>query len=319
MRSSEAQPKCIFGTMTFGKQVDEATADRMLGMFLDAGHNELDTAYVYGEGVTEKILGRILTPERWQQIYLATKANPWEEGGLQPASVRLQLETSLQRLKTESVDLFYLHSPDLKTPIETTLETCQKLFSEGKFRALGLSNYAAWQVVDIWHICQRNGWVLPTVYQGMYNAITRDVETELFPALRAMGIKFYAYNPLAGGMLTGKHLTSEQLPAAGRFVIQKNYQERYWKKSFFDAVDHLRHLCSTQKDSMADCALRWQLFHSRLSAEQGDAIIIGASGPEQLRCNLESLSRPPLGAEIVTAYDHAWDLARPDCPAYFRT
>ena len=125
MQNLESPPKCILGTMTFGKQVDEATADQMLGLFLDTGHNELDTAYIYADGVTEEILGRILSPERWQQIYLATKANPWEEGGLQPESVRSQLETSLQRLKTDSVDLFYLHSPDLKTPIESTLEACQ--------------------------------------------------------------------------------------------------------------------------------------------------------------------------------------------------
>ncbi len=319
MKSPESRPSCILGTMTFGKQVDESTSDRLLGLFLDAGYQELDTAYVYGDGATEEILGRILTKERWQQIYLATKANPWVEAGLRPESVRHQLETSLQRLQTESVDLFYLHSPDLNTPIEATLEACQKLFCEGKFRELGLSNYAAWQVVDIWHICKRNGWILPTVYQGMYNAITRDVEPELFPSIRAMGIRFYAYNPLAGGILTGKHIDPEESPTEGRFAIQKNYQERYWKKTYFDALNKLRNLCEEQKTTLADGALRWELFHSDLSAKQRDAVIIGASNPEQLISNMESMNSAPLTKDIVTAYEQAWEVARPECPTYFRT
>ncbi len=318
MRSSERQPDCILGTMTFGKQVDKTTADKMVGQFLDAGHHKLDTAYAYADGVTEEILGRILTKQRRQQIHLATKANPWGEDGLRPESVRLQLETSLQRLKIESIDLFYLHAPDLKTPVKVTLEACQELFQEGKFRALGLSNYAAWQVVDIWHICKQNGWILPTVYQGMYNAITRDVESELFPALRTMGIRFYAYNPLAGGILTGKHFKPEQPPPEGRFAIQKNYQERYWKKSCFDALGKLRPHCEEPKITLTDSALRWELFHSSLSAPRHDAVIIGASSLEQLASNLESMNHPPLNENIVTAYEQAWEIARPECPAYFR-
>ncbi len=319
MNQNFRPPSLILGTMTFGTQVDEVSADRMIGLFLDAGHREIDTAYCYGKGGSEEILGRVITPARRQQIFLATKANPWEEGGLCPASVRLQLETSLRRLQTESVDLFYLHAPDLKTPIESTLAACQELYREGKFRALGLSNYASWQVVDIWHICQRNNWVLPTVYQGRYNAITRDVEPELFPALRAMGMRFCAFNLLAGGMLTGKHVAQEQYPTEGRFALMSTYRDRFWNKSYFEAVDHLRSLCEESQICMVESALRWALFHSHLSALCRDALIVGASCPEQLTTDLKSASRTFLPEEILRAYEHAWEVARSDSPRYFYT
>ena len=168
--------------MNFGGQVDELVADQMLSMFLNLGYIEIDTAYKYNDGASEEMLGHLLTPERRDKVYLATKANPLGGGGLGPESIVKQVNTSLHRLKTDYIDLLYLHAPDLKTPIEATLEACEKLFKEGKFRELGLSNYASWQVADIWHICQRNGWMIPSVYQGRYNAVTRDVEAELFPA-----------------------------------------------------------------------------------------------------------------------------------------
>src|SRR5665647_2292129 len=151
--------------MNFGEQVDEITADHMLAMFLDRGYKEIDTAYKYNDGASEEILGRILTPERRGKVYLATKASPLNGGGLGPESIVKQVNTSLRRLKTDYIDLLYLHAPDPKTHIEVTLEACEKLFKEGKFRELGLSNYASWQVADIWHLCKRNGWIIPSVYQ----------------------------------------------------------------------------------------------------------------------------------------------------------
>ncbi len=317
MNPRNRSPKLILGTMTFGTQVNEHTADRMVALFLDAGYREIDTAHYYGKGTAEEILGRIITPSRRRQIHLATKANPWEEGGLCPASVRLQLETSLRRLQTETVDLFYLHAPDPRTPIESTLAACQELYREGKFRALGLSNYASWQVVDIWNICRRNDWLVPIVYQGRYNAITRDVESELFPALRELDMRFCAYNPLAGGLLTGKHRAQGQIPAEGRFYLMSTYRHRYWKKSCFEAIDRLRSLCEESQIVMADSALRWVLYHSRLSALQGDALIVGASSTEQLAADLKSASRPPLPEKVSRACDQAWEVARPDCPRYF--
>ena len=229
-------PALVLGAMTFGDQVDEKTAGRIIDAFLDAGHNMIDTAFAYADGRSEEILGRLLSPAKRQRVSLATKAKPLGDGGLNPAHVRHQLEMSLRRLQTDRVDLFYLHFPDNATPITTTLAECQKLYEEGKFRALGLSNYAAWQVVDIHHLCQRNGWVTPTVYQGMYNAMTRAVESELLPALSATGMVFYAYNPLAGGLLAGKHREIDSYPRQGRFALRENYRDRYWKEGYFEAL-----------------------------------------------------------------------------------
>ena len=106
------------------------------------------------------------------------------------------------------------------------------MHKEGKFIELGLSNFSAWETMEVWHICDKNGFVKPTVYQGMYNAIARQVERELFPALKRHGIRFLCYNPLAAGLLTGKHDFSKE-PSDGRFKNNSMYMDRYWKKEYF--------------------------------------------------------------------------------------
>jgi len=144
--------KLILGTMDFGPQVDAAESKKMARYFLDAGHRELDAAYVYNEGDTERILGSIL-PEMADGSYsIATKVHPRITGKLDGKAVTMQLEESLQRLRRNSVDILYFHFPDRSTPIEDALESCAKLHAEGKFKELGLSNFPAWMVVDVWHL-----------------------------------------------------------------------------------------------------------------------------------------------------------------------
>lgn len=319
MKLDRETPAVILGTMNFGKQVDEPTADRMVGMFLEKGHVEIDTAYRYCDGMTEEILGRILPPSRRQKIYLATKVYPEGDGGLRPEQIVKQVGISLKRLKTDYVDLLYLHAPDPKTPVEVTLESCERLFRQGKFRELGLSNYAAWQVVDAWHICKQNGWVMPVVYQGMYNGITRDVERELFPAIRALGIRFYAYNPLAGGFLSGKYKDTQTKPSESRFALTPLYMDRYWKESYFNAGDRIRNACAQSGLAMDDAALRWINHHSFLKTAKRDGLIIAATNLIQFERNLQNCERGPLPREVVEAFDLAWEIARCDCPQYFRT
>jgi aflatoxin B1 aldehyde reductase len=312
-------PDPVLGTMTFGKEVDERSADGMVGCFLDQGFDKIDTANIYSEGRSEEILGKILTHNRRKKIRLATKVNPWSEGGLRPTRLLEQVETSLRRLKSDYVDLLYLHSPDLHTPLEATLEACEKLFREGKFRELGLSNYAAWQVADAWHICRRNAWVLPTVYQGMYNSITRDVERELFPSIRSFGIRFYAYNPLAGGLLTGKHIMQSVEPQKGRFTLYPKYMERYWKSGQFDALDVIRSACAANNITMTECALRWLKYHSFLKGNEHDGIIIGAKNRKQLEENITFFRGKELPDAVKQSIDLAWETSAPSCPQYFRT
>lgn len=158
----------------------------------------------------------------------------------------------------------------------------------------------------------------------MYNGITRMVEAELFPCLRRFGLRFYAYNPLGGGMLTGKHSSMEAgpPPEGGRFsgdaVWAVAYRNRYWKAEFFAALDVLRTACDTAGISMANASLRWLAHHSKLDGAAGDGIIIGASSIGHLESNLEGAQGGPLPKEVVDAMDEAETLSRKECPCYFR-
>ncbi len=305
----------ILGTMTFGQQVflEEATA--MTKLFLSKGYQELDTAYVYNEGLCESLLGEMVAGMDRQQLRIATKVNPRISGKLDGDAVRKQLPESLNRMGIESADILYLHFPDPNTPIDSALEACDQLHREGKFTELGLSNFPAWMVADVWHRCKARGMVLPTVFEGVYNPLTRKAETELFDALRAFDMRFCAYNPLAGGMLTGKYRSLEDKPSEGRFALRKSYPGRYWKKSFFDAIDILREACSGM--SLVEASYRWLAFHSHLNGEKGDGILIGASKYAQLEQNLAALENGPLPPSVVEAFEKAWQCCKADSPEYF--
>ena len=310
--------KQILGTMTFGDQVDQTSAATLITSFRNAGYNELDTAFSYCEGRTEEMLGRLLTAEDRKQLYIASKVNPWSDGGLQPTEVKRQMTEILRRLGSDSIDLLYLHSPDLDTSIEQTLAACFELFQQGKFRHFGLSNFAAWQVAEVVELCRRHGWMEPVVYQGMYNALTRDVERELFPCLRNYGIRFYAYNPLAGGMLTGKHLSIEQIPDAGRFKRERGYLDRYWKKDYFGVLQELQAACIDSDIKPVEAAMSWLVNHSLMDPANGDGIILGASSLTHLEQNMSACSRGPLPQTILDILDRGWEIIKPDCFRYFR-
>ena len=310
--------KLILGSMTFGGQVDRDGARRLIDSFTAAGNREIDSAYQYCDGATEKMLGELLPGAQRDKVRLASKVNPWNDAGLQPDQVSRQLNESLRRLGTDHLDLLYLHSPDLDTPVEDTLERCFELYRQGKFKSFGLSNYAAWQVAEVAEICRRHGWMEPTVYQGMYNALTRDVERELFPCLRNYGMSFYVYNPLAGGLLTGKHSSIDSLPDSGRFALKGNYRDRYWKNEYFGILRELAQACTNAGISQTEVAFSWLINHSLLDATRGDGIILGASRQAHLEANLEACKSGPLDTSIVDILDRGWEVIKPDCFRYFR-
>lgn len=311
--------KIILGTMTFSDQVNEMDCVRMMEVFAQGGGDELDTAYQYNKGNTEQLLGKMLGDKGEHRFNIATKVNPWDGDGLKPDEVRNQFNTSLQRLRMERVDLLYLHSPDIQTPIEDTLSVCAEFYQRGKFKRFGLSNFAAWQVAEVVEICRHRGWMIPVVYQGMYNALTRDVESELFNCLRNYDMSFYAYNPLAGGMLTGKHKSVSELPSAGRFErFGDSYRRRYWKAEYFDALSGFTRICARHQTTPTDAALRWLVHHSRLSTGQGDGIILGASQSNHLQDGLIAVRGQPLPEEIVRVLDQGWEHTKADVMRYFR-
>ena len=310
--------KTILGTMTFGEQVDRSTAQSMLDLFVASGNYEIDTAHQYCEGKTEEMLGVLLAAKKRNKFYLASKVNPWNDRGLQPDQVKIQMGEILQRLGSDHIDLLYLHSPDLETPVEQTLEACFELYQQNKFKAFGLSNFAAWQVAEVVEICRQNGWMEPSVYQGMYNALTRDVERELFPCLRNYGISFYAYNPLAGGLLTGKYKSLDGLPDSGRFALRNGYQPRYWKQEYFRVVQQLDEACAESGLKPTQAAMSWLVNHSRLAAENDDGIILGVSRIEHLKENMQACGQAPLEQAIDDILDQGWEMIKANCFRYFR-
>lgn len=310
--------KLILGTMTFGPQVLLEDSQEMIQNFVCAGFDELDTAYVYNEGETERMLGQLIPQFKSSKLKIATKANPRITGRLDRKAVKSQLEESLQRMQRDSVDIFYLHFPDPRTPVEEALEACSELHCQGKFTELGLSNFPAWLVVHAWHVCKERGWPTPTVYQGLYNGLSRNAEKELFPALKQLGMRYYAYNPLAGGLLSGKHSAFEEQPSHGRFTLRPNYQNRYWKKSLFEAVNTIKETCTEHGITLIQAAFRWLAFHSHLNATRGDGILLGASKVNQVVQNIEAMNQGELPDSITDAFNNAWDIAKAESPDYFK-
>lgn len=308
--------KLILGTMTFGESVFAPDVSAFLSAFLDEGFVELDTAYVYNDGACEKLLGEALKSIN-RPYSIATKVNPRISGRLDGEAAYKQVKESLERLQLSSVDMVYLHFPDSATPVISVLSAMADLHDQGKFRELGLSNFPAWMVADVWHICDRHGWVKPTVYEGMYNPLTRLAEKELNACLDHFGMRYYAYNPLCGGLLTGRYGKFEDAPTDGRFTHRPGYQNRYWKKSYFEAVDLLKNACERHGMTLVEAAYRWLSHHSMLNEKRGDGIIIGASKLDHLKQNMETMKAGPLTEDVLAAFEEAWKTARPDSPDYF--
>ncbi|KAK9452840.1 NADP-dependent oxidoreductase domain-containing protein [Dipodascopsis uninucleata] len=324
----------VFGAMTIGKAgVEQARvhdlkdAGALLDIFQKFGHNEIDTARVYGEGSSEEYLGEL----EWQKrgIIMDTKYYPLpatvKEGHTHsPKDLRENLLRSLRALKTDKIDMWYLHAPDRTVPYEETMKEVNNLYEEGYFNRFGLSNYMSWEVAQIQEICIKNGWIRPCVYQGVYNAIHRAVEPELFPCLRHYGMAFYAFNPLAGGYLTNRYhrdSNDDVVEKGSRFDPNtrqgKSYRNRYWKDEMFRALDIIRQQTSKHGLTEAECALRWISHHSLLKRELKDAIIIGASSVKHLTQNLTDLEKGPLPDDVVEALDSAWAVTKGVTTPYY--
>ena len=306
----------ILGTMTFGESVFRSDIERFLTAFLDAGYRELDTAYVYNEGTCEKLLGEALSGLN-RPCRIATKVNPRISGRLDGAAAYKQVNESLERLKLQSVDTVFLHFPDPATPLTDVLEAMADLHGQGKYRELGLSNFPAWMVADAWHICDQHGWVRPTVFEGVYNPLTRKAETELNACLNHFGMRFYAYNPMCGGLLTGRYGAYTDAPADGRFTHRPNYRNRYWKESFFAALKIIQAACEKQGITTVEGVYRWLAHHSMLDPQRGDAILIGASKLSHLKQNMAAAEAGPLPDDTVRAFETAWTAVKGDSPEYF--
>jgi aryl-alcohol dehydrogenase-like predicted oxidoreductase len=309
--------RLCFGTLTFGSQTDEAAAARIVDRCLDAGINFFDTANVYNKGVAETILGKALSGRR-AKVILATKAgfkmsDVPDQSGLSRAALNKALEASLARLRTDYVDLYYLHLPDYTVPIEETLAAMDEVVRAGKVRYPAVSNYAAWQVCEIHWIAEKNGFKPPYVSQPMYNVLTRGIEEEYLAFCKRFNVAVVSYNPLAGGLLSGKHSRQRGPMAGTRFDGNKLYLDRYWHDDYFAAVEELAGIARAAGKTLVELAFQWLL-----SQAQVDSIILGASRLEQLEEDLNACQGGPLEESLLAQCEGVWKRLRGITPKYNR-
>jgi 1-deoxyxylulose-5-phosphate synthase len=305
------------GTMTFGSQADEAASVRMVDQCLDAGINFIDTANMYNKGRAEEIVGKALAGRR-QKVILASKVRHKmgeapDDVGLSAAAIDKALDASLRRLQTDYLDLYYLHQPDYDVSIEETLSAMNEAVRAGKVRYPAISNYAAWQVCEVLWMSERNGYKAPYISQPMYNLLARGIEEEYLPFCKRFGVAVVPYNPLAGGLLTGKH-SRERGPIAGtRFDANDLYLNRYWHADYFAAVEELGAIARDAGKTLVELSLQWVL-----GREQVDSVILGASRPEQLQENLRSCESGSLDESTNARCDEVWKRLRGITPKYNR-
>ncbi len=305
--------RVCFGTMTFGAQVSEPAAIQMVEKAMDLGVNFIDTANVYNAGASEVIVGKALTARR-KDVVLATKVRGKmpEAEGLGRDAIMLAVEASLRRLQTDYIDLYYMHAPDYTVPLDESLEAMDRLVKAGKVRYPASSNYCGWQVVQQQWIAKEKGYKPAVVTQPMYNLLARGIEQEYLPMCKEFGISTVVYNPIAGGLLTGKQPRSEPL-AGTRFDKNQMYLDRYWHPAYFDAVEELQAVAPAAGRSLVSIALNWLLRHTAT-----DCVILGASKIEHLESNIAACGEGKLDDATLAAIDAVWAKLRGVTPKYNR-
>lgn len=274
------------GTMTFGLYTDETEADRMIGLSQDAGLNFIDTANAYNGGKSETILGKTLGKRR-EDFVLATKFfNPMGRGpndsGWSRAHLMKAVEDSLTRLKTDYLDIYYIHHVDVETPIEETLRALDDLVGQGKVRYLACSNFEAWRLMDALWISDHHDWSRIECYQPQYSLVVRDIEDELIPLCQCKGVGVVVWAPLAGGYLTGKYKPGGEKNKKGtRSADGWCFPDPFYTHNAEEILAALLSVSDDLGRSPAQTALRWVIQQPGITSA-----IVGARNVEQLRDNL---------------------------------
>ncbi|MBV9836131.1 MAG: aldo/keto reductase [Alphaproteobacteria bacterium] len=304
--------RLCLGTMTFGLQCDQLQSNAIMDAAAEGGIDFFDTADVYplgGDrttaGRTEEFVGAWLKGKR-HRFVVATKCvgqmgpKPWDMG-MSRKHILDAIEASLRRLGTDYVDVYQLHGYDAHTPLDEALEALDAVVKSGKVRYVGVSNWPAYKVArgvgrsELKNLCRIDS------VQPRYNLLFRSFERDLLPLCAEEGIAVIPYNPLAGGLLTGKHDPKGRPEQGSRFTLgnaAKRYQERYWHQAEFDTVEALRKLAADAGMSMATLAMRWVLSNPAITAP-----IVGASRPAQLADSIEAEKQGPLPADLKAKLD----------------
>ena len=318
--SGTAVSNLALGTMTFGTETDEKGAHAQLARFLDAGGNLVDTADVYSGGSSEAIIGRWLAanPGHRSRVVLATKGRfPMGDGandhGLSRRHLRLALEASLRRLRTDWIDLYQVHAHDPLTPIEETLRFLDDAVRAGKINYVGLSNFTGWQVQQAVDTARHLQLSAPVTLQPQYNLLVREIEWEIVPASQANGLGLLPWSPLGGGWLTGKYSKDERPSGPTRLGEDPDrgveaYDRRSSRQRTWDVVEAVRAVAGELDATMAQVALAWLSDRPAVTS-----VILGARTTAQLEDNLQAADLH-LDAEQTERLDAASDPEPADYP-----
>lgn len=294
-----------FGTMTFGGDSDESTSAALFSRCRDAGVNFFDTADAYTNGRSEEILGKLMADCR-DELIVATKfASPIRAGdpnarGGSRRHILQAVEGSLRRLRTDRIDLYYVHFPDPDTPLEETLRALDDLVRQGEVLYLGISNFAAWQVATALGISVREGLARFECVQPMYSLLKRQAEVELLPLAQYAGLGVCPYNAIAGGLLSGKYAGDG--PAQGRLLDNSRYQARYGQEWIPGAVERFVAYARAHGHHPVSLAVAWVSAHPAVTAP-----LVGARTVAQLEDSLRSVAirlTPEQRAEIAALVPH---------------
>ncbi len=288
-----------FGTMSFGDEADEAMSASMFKRCRDAGINFFDCANGYAGGRSEEILGKLMAGSRDEliitsKVYFPVGADVNARGASR-RHIMQSIEGSLRRLKTDHLDIYFIHHFDDYTPLEDTLRALDDLVQDGKILYPAASNFAAWQVAKSLGISARQGWAPFTCLQPMYNLVKRQAEVELLPMAQSEGLGVIPYSPLGGGLLTGKY-TRTSRPPSGRLVESNMYMARYKDDWVYDVAERFTEFAQSHGYEPAGLAVAWVGSHPAVTAP-----IIGSRNLTQLEGSLKALEiemTPELRAEI---------------------
>ncbi len=286
------------GGNNFGAGLDAETSMALINQAIEIGINFIDTADMYARGRSEEIIGQALAGKR-SRVILATKfghpagIGPDEQGGSRHFIMKA-VEASLQRLKTDYIDLYYLHYPDTLTPIEETLRTLDDLVRSGRVRYIGCSNLAAWQLAEALGASRLNNLESFIVVQSRYNLLYRDIESELIPCCQHFGVGVVPWGPLASGFLTGKYQRGQAVPAGARLANPPRIYRDVLTEANFDKLARIEMFARQRGLSVSEVAIAWLLSHPWLGS-----VIAGAMNTEQLSANLAAASCQLTAEDIV--------------------
>jgi aryl-alcohol dehydrogenase (NADP+) len=307
--------RVCLGTMTFGGQLNEQDSIGVIRRALESGINFFDTADIYTGGQSERITGKGLKGCRDEVVIASKVGGPSEESlngrGLSRKHILSAVEKSLKRLDTDYLDVYYMHFPHPSTPLEESLEAMNALVQSGKVRYIGMSNYAAWQMMDALGICDKRNRTAPAITQSVCNLLTRGIETELVPFIKEKRIGLAVYNPLAGGLLSGKH--GREHPVENTRLAEPGYHQRYWNEDSLTAMDGLKEIARTSGMDLLELSLRWCVSYAYVSS-----VIIGVSCPEHLIRNLSCLEKGALSPDALARCDDVWRMLQGNRFAYNR-